>query len=430
MGTSRRSMMSVAALVLVVSAAAACGGSSASDDSGSSAGPGSAPVELTMLTGFTGPDRPAYEALVQEFNDSHPDIHVTMDVQPWDAIAQKLPQSWATGQGPDLATPSFDPSVVFQYVKTDSVAALDDAVGTGEDAINADAFPESVTEAFTVDGELVAVPANLATLVLYYNKEMFAEAGIAEAPTTQADFVADAKALTLGADSGQPSQYGLSLADHATIQMWPVLQWMNGGDIVDDEGCATVSSPESVEALEQWSSLVMQDKISPVGQTGADADTLFSAKKAAMEINGPWAAAGFREAGVDLGIAQVPEGSAGPTTLASTVPLMVAKSSDHTAEAKQFLAWWTGKTAQTSFSNASGFPPVRTDLGDAVTGDAVEFANALPSARIYLPGLATAAQIDSDVYVPLIGKITRGEDVTTSTQEAAAAINEITGCTG
>jgi len=422
MGISRRTALSLTALSLLLPTMAACAGSSQSGDSASG------PVKLTMLTGFTGPDRPAYDALVKEFNASHPAIQVAMDVQPWDAIAQKLPQSWATGQGPDLATPSFDPSSIFQYVKTNSIAPLNDAVGAGDSKINADAFPEAVTKAFTVDGKLVAVPANLATLVLYYNKDMFEKAGIANAPSTQADLVADAKTLTLGAGSGKPSQYGLSLADHATIQMWPVLQWMNGGDLLDNQGCATISSAASVAALKQWSTLVTQDKISPVGQTGADADTLFSAKKAAMEINGPWAAAGLRTAGVNLGIAQVPVGSAGPTTLASTVPLMVAKSGKHVAQAQEFLAWWTGKTAQTSFSKASGFPPVRTDLGDAVTGDAVQFAKALPTARLYLPSLATASKVDSDVYVPLIGKITRGEDVQKAAQDAATAINGITGC--
>ena len=419
----RRTILSLTALAVTGMTVAACGGSDSSP--GASA---SGPVKLTMLTGFTGPDRPAYEALVKDFNASHPGIQVTMDAQPWDAIAQKLPQSWATGQGPDLATPSFDPSVVYQYVKTNSVASLSDVVGSDEGKINADAFPQTVRDAFTVEGKLVAVPANLATLVLYYNKDMFAKAGISEPPKTQAEFVSAAEKLTVGAAGGKPSQYGLSLADHATIQMWPILQWMNGGNIVDEKGCATIASPESVAALEQWSTLVTEKKISPVGQTGADADTLFSAKKAAMEINGPWAAAGFRKAGVNLGIAQVPVGPAGPATLASTVPLMVAKSGKHVAQAQQFLAWWTGKTAQTSFSKLSGFPPVRTDLGSAITGDASEFAKALPNSRLYLPGLPTAAKIDADVYVPLIGKITRGEDVRKATQDAAASINRITGC--
>jgi multiple sugar transport system substrate-binding protein len=381
-----------------------------------------------MLTGFTGPDKPGYDALIKEFNATHPSIQVTMDVQPWDAIAQKLPQSWATGQGPDLATPSSDPASIFQYIKTNAVEPLTAAVGTGDTQIQSAAFPSSVTSAFTVDDKLYAVPANLATLVLYYNKDMLSAAGISAPPASQADFLADAKKLTLPAGASKPSQYGLTLADHATIQMWPILQWMNGGDIVDTKGCGVVGQPKSIAALTQWADLVKSSHISPIGQTGADADTLFSAKKAAMEINGPWAAAGFRAAGVNLGIAAVPVGPAGPVTLGSTVPLMVAKSSKHKQQAEEFLAWWTGKTAQTAFSTSSGFPPVRTDLGAAVTGDATMFASALPHARLYMAGLATGTKLDSDVYVPLIGEITRGADVTKSAQSADKQIDAITGC--
>ncbi len=385
-------------------------------------------VKLSMLTGFTGPDKPSYDALIKTFNATHPKIQVTMDAEPWDAIGQKLPQEWATGQGPDLATPSFDPGSLFQYIKTKSVVPLTSAVGTGAMQIQSASFPTSVTSAFTVNGQLYAVPANFATLVLYYNKDMFAKAGIAAAPKTQADFVAAAKALTLPAGASKPSQYGLTLADHATIQMWPILQWMNGGDIINAKGCSVLSQQKSVDALTLWSNLVTKNHISPIGQTGADADTLFSAKKAAMEINGPWAAAGFRSAGVNLGIAPVPVGAGGPVTLGSTVPLMVAKSGKHVAQAEEFLAWWTGKTAQTQFSKISGFPPLRTDLGSTVTGDATTFAAALPSSRLYLPGIATGAKVDSDVYVPLIGQISRGADVTKATKAADSQINAITGC--
>lgn len=407
------------ALVVGLLLAAGCG------SDGKDSGDGGV-VELSLWTGFTGPDRPAYEALVKQFNDTHPKIKVTMDVQPWDAIAQKLPGAWATGQGPDLATPNFDPGVLFNYVKTNSLLPLDEAVGTGDTKLNKDVFPAAVNTAFTIDGKLYAAPANMATLVLYYNKAMLTAANVAE-PKTADEFVAAAKALTK-VTGGKVTQHGISLADHATIQMWPILQWMNGGDIVDASGCAVIDQPASVQALTTWADLVAKDKVSPVGQTGADADTLFAAKKAAMEINGPWAAAGFKAAGIDLGIAAIPVGPGGPVTLASTVPLAVGKSTKHKAQAFEFLSWWTGKTAQGSFAEASGFPAVRTDV--TVTNPIVApFAAGLPNARLYLPGLETSSKVDADVYVPLIGKITRGQPVEAAAKEAASAINKITGCT-
>lgn len=384
-------------------------------------------VTLSLLTGFTGPDEPAYQALVQQFNATHPDIKVTMDAQPWDAVGQKLPAAWATGQGPDLATPGHDPGVIFNYIKTNSVLPLDSEVGPADGRLNANAWPATVTTAFTVDGHLYAAPANLASVALYYNKAMFAAAGITAPPATEAEFSADARKLTVG--GAHPTQYGISLADHQTIQMWPILQWMRGGDIVGPNGCATIASPASVAALTAWADLVARDHVSPVGQTGGDADTLFAAKKAAMELNGPWAAAGFRKAGIDIGIAPVPVGSAGPVTVASTVPLMISKHTQHQAQALTFLDWWTGKTAQAAFSASSGFPPSRTDV-PVSNPDVGVFATALPKARLYLAGLPKATQIDTDVYAPLIGQISRGANVQQAANGAASAIGELTGCKG
>ena len=420
----RRAAGMAAAAAAVAALVAGCG------NNGVAATSAGGVVQLTMLTGFTGPDEPSYQALVTEFNQSHPDIHVTMTAEPWATVEQKLPAAWATGGGPDLATPSSDPGSIFNYIKTNSALPLDGSVGTGADQIQAADFPAAVRSAFTVDGKLYAVPANMATLVLYYNKDMFSAAGITAAPKTEADLIADAKKLTVSS-GGKVSQYGLSLADNNTIQMWPILQWMSGGDIVDAKGCGVVDSAASVSALTQWSQLVIQDHISPIGQAGADADTLFSSKKAAMEINGPWAADGFKSAGVNLGMAEVPVGSAGPVTLASTVPLMVERNGPHTAQAEEFLAWYTGKTAQLKFSQVSGFPPARTDLGTELAGNATVslFSQALPYAKLYLPSLAQSTAIDSDVYVPMIQQIERGANVQSAAANASQQIDKLTGCT-
>jgi len=381
-----------------------------------------------MSAGFTGGDRGAYEDLVQTFNDTHPNIQVTMEIQPWDTIAQTLPAAWGTGQGPDLATPNFDPSVVAKYVETGSVLALSDFEGTGADQIDTANLAPAATSVFTIDDTMYAVPANMATLQLYYNKTLFEAAGIGTPPATSEEFKADAVALTDPA----AGVYGLTLADHETIQMWPVLQWMDGGDIVGDDGCALIDDPASIAGLEEWAGLVIDDGISPVGLTGAESDSLFSAGKAAMQINGPWAAAAYAEAGVDFGVARVPVGTAGEVTLASTVPLMIGQGTEHPEESAVFLSWWTGQDAQRQFALASGFPPVRTDMADDAELAANEvvqaFASALPSARLYLPGVPNATKVDSEVYVSLIGEITRGADVATSAKAAAVAINGLTGC--
>jgi len=384
------------------------------------------PVQLTMWTGFTGGDRVAYEGLIKKFNATHDKIRVTMEVQPWDTIAQKLPAAWATGQGPDLATPNFDPNVLSKYLDTKTLLALDD-VGDGAKQINVSKLAPAAIKAFTVDGKLYAVPANVATLQLYYNKALFTAAGIDGPPATVDKFVDATKALTKG------GVFGLSLADHETIQMWPILQWLDGADIVDEKGCSVIDSKASIASLTKWADLVLK-KNAPVGLTGAESDALFSAGKAAMQINGPWAAAGYKEAGVDFGVAPVPTGVSGDVTLGSTVPLAVSAKTKHPKEAQEFLGWWTAADAQKQFALASGFPPVRTDLANdselAANKVVAAFAAALPSARLYLPGVVGATEVDAEAYVPLIGEITRGADVATATAKASNKINATTGCKG
>jgi multiple sugar transport system substrate-binding protein len=406
----------------IMLALVACSGSPSTTASGSK-------VNLTVWTGFTGGDRPGYAQIVKDFNASHPDIHVTMDVQPWDTIQQKLPSAWLTGQGPDLATPSSDPNAVAQYVKTNSVLPITNT-GSGATQINVDKLAPGTVKEFTYNKKLYAVPANFATLSLYYNKKAFVAAGISGPPTTVDEFAADAKKLTI--DGGQ-TQSGLVLADNQTIQMWPILQWLEGGDIVNSKNCSVVQTAAGQKSLKTWSDLVVNDKISPVGLTGAQADALFSAGKAAMEMNGPWAAAGFKSAGVDLGIATIPVGVDGKSvTLGSTAPLAISAKTKYPAQAQEFLAYWTSKSVQQTFSLTTGFPPLRTDLSDdpKLKADPVVsvFAAQVPDSRLYLPGVPNATQVDANGYVPLIGEITRGQSVTDSTAAIGKTIDGLTGC--
>ncbi|BDZ52230.1 hypothetical protein GCM10025867_44710 [Frondihabitans sucicola] len=257
--TSPFVVLGVAASLVALTACS--GGSSASGSGGK--------VDLSVWTGFTGGDRPGYATIVKDFNASHPDIHVTMTVQPWDTIGQKLPSAWLTGQGPDIAAPSSDPNAIAQYVKTNSVLPLTNT-GSGDSKINTSKLAPGTVEEFTYNGKLYAIPANFATLSLYYNKKKFAAAGITTAPTTVAEFQEDAQKLTL--DKGQ-KQYGLALADNQTIQMWPILQWLSGGDIVDGKNCSVLQTAAGQKSLSTWSDLVVKDKIAPVGLTGAEADS-------------------------------------------------------------------------------------------------------------------------------------------------------------
>lgn len=419
---SRRLFAACAAVAFATLSACSSGGSSPPST-----------VTLNFWTGFTGGDRPAYESLIKQFNDTHPNIQVTMNVQPWDTIAQKLPAALGTGQGPDLATPDYNAGTIRQYAKSGLILPLDEAYGSGDTKINKAALPPKVVEGFQVNGKSYAVPANFATLLLYYNKDALAEVGLSGPPKTMQEFADDAVKLTKKDSNGKIVRYGIALADHQTISMWPIIIWNYGGDLTNQSGCSALSDPNTVSALKTWGDLVVQKNISPVGLTGQEADNLFAAKKAAMEMNGPWAAGQYGPAGVSFDVAPIPVGPGGPVTLASAVPIVVSKNTKNKDAAFQFLAWWTGKKAQGSLALQSGFPPARVDMASdtslAQNPFVPKFAAAAPFARLYLPNLDKFSQVDSDVIYPAIDKITRGESADIVLAAASKQMNAlISGC--
>ena len=116
-------------------------------------------------------------------------------------------------------------------------------MGSGPNQVPASVIPPAIKAAFTVNGHLYAAPANWATLELYYNKTLFAKAGIAGPPKTMTQLQQDAVKLTVKSGS-RVTQYGMAIADHSTIAMWPIFIWANGGNILNATGCSDLDSPE------------------------------------------------------------------------------------------------------------------------------------------------------------------------------------------
>lgn len=402
-------------LVLVVCAGllalTACTGQGRQQEEESS---GDGPVTVSFWNGFTGPDRAAVEGLVKQYNESQDEVEVQMEISPWDVFFQKLLPSIAAGKGPDLM--AMDSVQLPQYASRGVLEPLDGYYE--EDENEAEALVSSAVDATEWDGTRYGVPMNFTTLLLYWNKDMFREAGLdpESPPADWEEFEEAAKKTTIDDNGdGRPEQYGLAIADHATIAMWPILFWGNGGGVVSEDGSESIlSEPETIEAMDRWGSLVREDKIAPIGLAGADADKLFQSKKAAMEIVGPWMTTGFEDAGIDFGLAPPPEGPAGPVTLGTSVSFAVnSKTSDEQKEAAQdFVKFWNSQESQVYWSVNSGFPPNRTDIDESELSEnphVSKFAAPADQARFYLSGVKEFSKVNETIFEPALQKVLNGE---------------------
>ncbi len=405
-----------AGVVLATTLVAGCG----SGDGGSSGGV----VDLSFWNGLTGPDKAAVDQVIAGFNSSHPKIKVTSSPTPWDVLYSKLLPAFSAGKGPDLVGISSDQ--LPGYAQKHVIQPLDSLLSGGD--IDKSTIVQSALAAGAYQGKQYGLPIEATPLMLYFNKKEFAAAGITSAPTTWDEWAADAKKLTLpGGLNGAPKQYGMAIGTNNTVELFPILMWQAGGGLFSEDGSKVlVNSDQSKQAVQYWANLIAKDHISPPGLTGADADKLVSSGTAAMEVNGPWATTGYKQAGIQYGLAPIPVGPNGEhISLGNTTVLAVsaAASSAKAKAAAQFYAYWAQKDQQIRFTQGSGFPPVTTNVSasDLTSNpDVAAFAGQAGSTRPLAPGQTQFANIQSDVFDPTIEKIISDPSKTSALLDQAA----------
>lgn len=374
-----------------------------------------AKVTLSFWNGFTGPDGPALQQVVDDFNDSQDRITVETNIMPWDTLYQKVLTAAAGNDGPDIVAMSA--SRLPQYVDEGLFQTVDDYYSNAD--FDSDALAEAAVNASMYEGKNYGVPVNLATMLMYYNKDLFSAAGLdPEAPpTTWDEFAAMVPKLTVDENGdGKPEQYAIALADHETVPMYQPFLWNAGGGIVSEDGTTSeLGSDGSLEALNYWVDLVRNQKASPIGLAGADADKLFQTGKAAIEIVGPWMTSGFNDAGLNFGLAPAFAGPTDSVTLADVVSMSVPVSADETTKqaAYEFFAYWNSTEGQTTWAEGSGFPPTRSDVSSAITGNPYPAIFGDPAivdnSRVLLAGVAAGGTITTTIFEPALQKALNGE---------------------
>lgn len=320
------------------------------------------PIKIDFWHGYTEADGKVLNSLVEEFNASQEEIEITASTKPWATLLDTALPALSSKTGPELvALPAENVPV---WASKGALHDLDDwysAADSGAGVLNEGAVATGV-----VEGKHYAAPLSFTPLTMFYNTAMFEKAGV-EVPTTWDEWVAAAEKLTIDENGdGTPEQYGLALQDHGTVGngVWPSLFKSGGGDVVTADGAVVIDSPENVATLTYWSDALAQGTFSPTGLAGADADGLFSAGKVAMTLAGPWMATVSEASGIDFGIAPLPAGPAGIKASALAVDLSITSQAtdDEKAAVQTFLTWFYQKENMITWSLASGWPPLTSEV--------------------------------------------------------------------
>ena len=153
----------------------------------------------------------AYQTLVNSFQTANPDYNVELRYVPDDAdYLRRLAADFAAGAPADVMLLNY--RRIAPFADEGALEAVGPHLAKSQ-VIKEGDFYQPAMDAFRYKGELWCLPQNVSSLVIYYNKALFAAAGITYPANdwTWADFVAAAKALTLDKNGDSVTDQYLSL---------------------------------------------------------------------------------------------------------------------------------------------------------------------------------------------------------------------------
>ncbi len=229
-----------------------------------------AKTELTMYypVAVGGALTKVVDAIIADFETQNPDIDVTaIYAGNYNDARVKALAALQSGQPAQLSVMfSID---VHELMDLDAIVPFDEVVTSAEDKAWLQSFYPALMKNGQVNGKTWGVPFQRSTIVMYYNKDMFREAGLNpdNAPATWAELVSMGKKLTKHDASGQTTQWGAMIPSTGyPYWMFGALAKQNSQVLMNQAGTETYfDKPEVVEALAFWKSLGSEHKIMPEG---------------------------------------------------------------------------------------------------------------------------------------------------------------------
>jgi multiple sugar transport system substrate-binding protein len=328
----RRGARIAIALILFASAAAC--------DSDGSGGSDGRPVEIVVQVSGEIEETAAYDALVQAYRESNPGARVRLvKIESKDDHLARLSSSIAGGNPPDVFLVNF--REYSQFVVRGAIEPIGPMLEEAD--VSLDAYYPQPLEAFTFDGELQCMPQNISSLVVYYNKALFKDAGIRHPQSwSWEEFRNAADELTQG------NVRGLGIEPNI-IRIAPFV-WSNGGEIVDDPATPTrftLDEPAAREALEFIVSMVRDGLVPTEEEVAAQSlEEQFAAGKLGMLLTSRRDTPVFREVlQLDWDVAPLPT-SEEPAGILHSDAYCIATGSE-VDEAFDFVRFATGEQGET-----------------------------------------------------------------------------------
>jgi multiple sugar transport system substrate-binding protein len=325
---------------------------------------------LTFFFAANPEEADARQRVVDAFARRHPDIKLRTLLSGPDAL-QHMSIYCAGGKCPDVLMAwdltyagladrgvLLDLNTMLAHDKTFAAALKADSIA-------------SLYQTFTFNGGQYAFPEQWSGNFLFYNKTLFAEAGVRpppgrwEQPWSFSEFLDTAKALTKRDRSGRVSQWGY--VDSWVASYAAGLFGMNNGvpwsSPLMNPTHLNFDNEAFIEGIQFYADLANRHRVAPTASETQSMSTmdLFISGRAAMALGGHWRYQTVdRAEGLDFDITVLPTGPKGRAARSNigTTGLAIAASSRRKHQAWEFVKFATGPVGQAVIGESRLFVPV------------------------------------------------------------------------
>jgi raffinose/stachyose/melibiose transport system substrate-binding protein len=313
------------------------------------------------------PGKTLWQDMANEYMAAHPNVTINITILENEAFKTKLTTVMQGGTPPDIFQ-SWGGGTMNDQIAAgmlqDITSYLDADGGAWRNT-----FAPGALAVYALDGENYGVPWDMGEVAWWYNKDLFAQAGIQAVPTTWAELLDDVKALKAAGITP------ISLGEKDTwtgMHIWSYLATRICGEAgflaAANRSGGAFTDPCFVEAGKDLQDLIALDPF-PAGYLGMVHDDMqgyFGNGKAAMELSGQWAPgseAGQSEDGVgvkNLGLFNFPAvaGGAGDVTDVMGGGNGFAIGKNAPPEAIDFVKYLTAPEQQARVAASGGGIPV------------------------------------------------------------------------
>lgn len=328
------------------------------------------PTEITYWTGWSGHEFGILQGLVDEFNRTHPNIHVRMVSQFGNSGYQKVRIAFAGDATPDIMSTVWADELA-DYAERGVLTPLDGYLSESKRDIDKEYVP-ALRSSLRVDGKVYAMAMTTDTTFIVYNRDIFKEVGLDpnHPPSSSDEILRAAKACTTTRPDGSFVRYGFRPGD---LRTWA---YVFGGQWVDPKtGRITANDPHNVEALRwmaSFNSFLDPRRADAFQATFGNEKTPsgpFFVGKIAMWQTGEWSGEYLKRYGpnVNYGYFALPapaEGRQRASYVNGSV-FVIPKACRHKREAWEFLNWMSQVGPVRTFCGSIGNLPPLIAAGEA-----------------------------------------------------------------